>query len=149
LKNSEQNRNFFYFRAVAGLVLAFLLGLAGFFPAYGEEGVTYEGLAGFWSNNQHNRAEKTLLINTDDMSFVASLDPGMGRGLISGRIVMENGEYILQELVETTGRFWGFAVKSFNDVPVQVLFQGGDIFELKCERNKMVETFFGGSYYRR
>jgi hypothetical protein len=148
LKKSEQNRIYFYFRAGTGLALAFLLGLAGFFPAYGEDDAPYAGLTGFWSNNLYGRAEKTLRINADDMSFAASLDPGMGRGLISGKIAVENGEYVLQELVETTGRFWGFAVKSFNGVPVQVFLHGGDIFELKCEENKMVETFFGGSFYR-
>jgi hypothetical protein len=148
LKKSEQNRRFFTAARTAP-ALAFLLVFAGFFPVYGEDEESYARFEGFWSNNQQNRAEKTLRINTADMSFIASLDPGVGRGLISGKIAVEDGEFILRELAEITGRFWGFAVKSFNDVPVQVVFHDNDAFELKCERNKMVETFFGGNFYRR
>jgi hypothetical protein len=135
--------------AGTGLALAFLLGLAGFFPAYGEDDPRYAGLSGFWSNNQQGRDEKTLLIDMEDMSFVASLDPGVGRGTVSGKITEENGEYMLREMAETTGRFWGLFVKPLNNTPVQVSFHDDDTFELRCETNKTVNMFFGGIFYRR
>jgi hypothetical protein len=137
------------FHGGTGLALAFLLGLAGFFPAYGEDDPRYAGLSGFWSNNQRDREEKTLLIDMEGMTFVASLDPGMGRGTVSGKLAEKGGEYVLKEMVETTGRFWGLFVKSFNNTPMQVSFHDDDTFELRCATNKMVNTIFGGIFFRR
>jgi hypothetical protein len=135
--------------AGTGLALVFLLGFAGFFPAYGEDDASRTGLSGFWSNNKQGRDEKTLLIDMEGMSFVASLDPGLGRGTVSGKITEEDGEYVLREMAETTGRFWGLFVKPLNNTPVQVSFHDDDAFELWCETNKTVNTFFGGIFFRR
>ncbi|MDR1240220.1 MAG: hypothetical protein LBK27_08895 [Treponema sp.] len=130
------------------LVLVFFLGLAGF-RSYGSgDEVIDRRLTGVWSNRLEKRAGKTLVMDMENLSFTASLDPGVGRGIIDGRVVIENGEYVLQNMTETSGRFWGFAVKSFNNVPVQIFFYDDDRFELSCEKNKMVETFFGGTFYR-
>jgi hypothetical protein len=137
------------FHKTTGFALAFLLGLAGFFPASGEENGLDIRLADSWSNNQQGRAEKTLIIDVEDMAFVASLDPGVGRGTVTGKLAVENGNYILQEMKETTGKFWGLLVKSFNNTPMQVSFHDDDTFELRCETNKTVNTFFGGIFFRR
>jgi hypothetical protein len=128
--------------------LIFLLILAGFSRSWGDGGAIDGRLAGSWSNNREKRDAKTLFIDVAGLSFTASLDPGMGRGTVSGKIGIKDGEYVLLDMAETTGRFWGFAVKSFNDTPVQILFHDDDSFNLSCEKSKMVETFFGGDFYR-
>jgi hypothetical protein len=113
----------------------------------GTSGPAYS-LTGSWSNKKEKIAEKTFTIAEDGISFTVSLDPGIGgRGTVTGKLIAEGDTYILQDMKETTGKFWGKIVGKYDKTAVQIKFKDQGTFELKCT-NSIVETMFGGEFYR-
>jgi hypothetical protein len=107
-------------------------------------------LIGSWSNGKTGVSEKTFTIAGDGISFTVSLDPGLGgRGTVTGKLVAEEDNHILQDMKEITGKpFWGKLVGAYDKTAIQIVFSGKDAFDLKCAKNKIVETMFGGAFHR-
>ncbi|MDR2258779.1 MAG: hypothetical protein LBE14_06485 [Treponema sp.] len=134
--------------ACAGVILAYSLCFAGCPQPDNNSGSFDPRLAGTWSNRVRDINQKTFVIEPSG-SFTASINPGMGgRGIVTGKLVTDNDKYVMTGMVETAGTDWQNAVGSFNHTAVQVVFSNDDTFELKCARNELVETFFGGLFYR-
>jgi len=120
-----------------------------------EENEIDAGLVGSWSNNQSGDDLKTFKINSDG-SFTATLTataPGIEgageQGTVTGVLVKEGSDYMMNKMEETTGKSWGSAVGNYNRTYVQItLSDNNKTFELKCKDVSIVESFFGGTYYK-
>jgi hypothetical protein len=137
-------------RICAGTVLAVVCSVvfAGCPHANGSNGSFDQRLTGTWSNQVSDINQKTFVIRPDG-SFTASINPGMGgRGTVTGRLIADNGEYIMTGMAETSGTDWQNAVGKFNGTYIQMVFSGDKNFELKCKDDNLVERFFGASYHR-
>ena len=108
------------------------------------------GLVGKWDNREKDSAHRTFTIS-EDGSFTATLNPsgGDGEGTVKGILVKEGNNYMMNKLVETTGKDWGKGVWMYDLMLVQItLSDNNNIFRLDCADDPMVEQFFGGTYYR-
>jgi hypothetical protein len=116
---------------------------------YGEKSASPSFPAGFWSNGKEKAAGKTFTLEADG-SFSASLDPGIGgRGTVTGKLLAQGNTYKLQDMKEITGKFWGRLVGKYNNTTLEVEFLDDRSFVLTCKENKIVETMFGGVFFRR
>jgi len=106
-------------------------------------------LVGSWSNQLEGAQRRTFTINSDG-SFTATLTPAglTGEGIVTGILVKEGNDYMMNKMQETTGTGWGGAVGGYNRTIIQITLPDNDTFELKCTAALIVEQFFGGTYYR-
>jgi len=110
-------------------------------------------LAGNWSNELIGNELKTFTIKSNG-SFTATLTVtgganGDGPGTVTGILVKEGNDYMMNKMEETTGTAWGSAVGIYNRTYVQITFSNNkNTFELKCADLPIVETFFGGTFNR-
>jgi len=110
-------------------------------------------LAGDWSNELQGEQLKTFTIKRDG-SFTATLTVsgganGDGPGTVTGILVREGNDYMMNKMEETTGTAWGSVVGIYNRTYVQITFSNNkNTFELKCADLPIVEMFFGGTFHR-
>jgi len=143
-----KRKDFFYFTAMA-LLTASMLILGGCPEELGENKVD-SGLVGNWSNEETGNDLKTFTINSDG-SFSARLSPegADGEGTVTGVLIKEESEYVMNNMTETTGRDWGSLVSFYNDTNVQItLSNNNNTFVLRCADKPIVDDYFGGTYYR-
>jgi len=111
-------------------------------------------LVGTWSNNAAGVDLKTFTIQLNG-SFSATLTNTIGavgmdeQGTVTGVLVKEGSEYMMNDMRETTGKSWGNSVGAFNGEYVKItLSNDNNSFDLTCEGNITVDDFFGGTYYK-
>jgi len=137
------------FRFAAAVFLAVSILFFAGCPEEGDEEID-PALAGSWSNEKPGVELKTFTISSDG-SFTATLsDPDVaGRGKVTGVLIKEGNDYIMNKMIETTGISWGNAVGQFNGTGVQITLSNYNLtFNLKCKSTDIVEKFFGGIYHR-
>ena len=106
-------------------------------------------LVGKWSNELTGENEKSFEIFNDG-SFSAELDPmGQGRGIVTGKLFPEGSNFIMNNMVATTGLPWGDVVGGFNGQVVQIVISAdGESFTMNSPDNTMVNAVFGGTYQK-
>jgi hypothetical protein len=115
-----------------------------------DENKVEPGLVGSWSNRERGDDLKTFTIQLNG-KFSADLNPSGadGPGTVTGVLIKEGNEYMMNNMVETTGKGWGGGVSLYNRTYVQITLSDNDnIFDLECEDDPIVKTFFGGRYFK-
>jgi len=137
-------RTIFRFALTAFLIFSILI-FAGC-PEEGEDDID-PALVGDWSNKQSGDDLKTFTIYSDG-SFTADLTAYTVHGTVTGILYREGSNYKMNKMKETTSASWGSAVGGVNNVAIQIALYFNTYFELKCKSTPIVETFFGGTYYK-
>jgi len=137
------------FRFTAAAFLIFNIIIFSGCPEDGDEEID-PALIGSWSNEKPGVELKTFKIEGDG-SFTATLsDPDIpGRGTVTGFLIKEGSDYMMNKMEEKTGIDWGSAVSMYNGKYVQIsIYDYNLTFDLKCKEDSLVETFFGGIYHK-
>jgi len=131
------------------LLIAGMLMLSGCPDKTEDDGSINPALAGSWSNNKTGDELKTFTIKKNG-NFTATLTPTGydAEGTVTGILVKEGNDYMMNKMKETTGTNWGEAVGLYDRTYVQITLSNNDtVFELACA-DPIVEEFFGGTYYK-
>jgi hypothetical protein len=107
---------------------------------------------GGWTNNQTGDDEKSFVIQSGG-SFECSIDPGLGRAAVTGKLTRENGIYVMSGLTvkNTDGGLTTAMVSAFNNHAISITFNSDGSFDFSSAESgpsaTAVNDYFGGTYY--